>query len=238
MENEPGLGEAGGASDFGLDAAYSVDGPDDNRALYKAWAATYDGFLEQNRYIYARQVAEFFNRRSSARDEPVLDVGCGTGVVGAALRHLGVPLIDGLDISLEMMAKARQRTGPDGSSVYRRLIEADLTGPLDLASDTYAGIVSAGTFTHGHVGPDGLAELVRIARPGSVCSIGINAAHFDAHGFRDHLDRYAAEGRVSGLEVTLRPMYEDADGSELDHMTQIAVFVVTDGTHDTDGPSQ
>ena len=232
MESEPGLGEAGGATEFGLEEAYSVDGPDDNRALYKSWAATYDGFLEQNRYIYARQVAELFSRRSQARAQPVLDVGCGTGVVGAALRGLGVPVIDGLDISPEMMAKARQRTSPDGSSVYRRLIEADLTGPLDLPSDSYAGIVSAGTFTHGHVGPNGLAELLRIARPGSVCSIGINAAHFDAHGFREHLDRYAAEGTISSLEVTLRPMYEDADGSELDHMSQIAVFVVAD---DTDG---
>lgn len=226
MGNEPGLGEAGGASDFGLEEAYSVDGPDDNRALYKAWAATYDGFLEQNRYIYARQVAELFSRQSPAQAGPVLDIGCGTGVVGEALRLLGVGMIDGLDISPEMMAEARQRTGPDGSSIYRRLIEADLTGPLDLPSDSYAGIVSAGTFTHGHVGPDALSELPRIAQPGSVCSIGINAAHFDAHGFRDHLDRYSAEGVIGGLELVLRPMYEDADGSEPDHMAQIAVFIV------------
>ena len=226
MDGELSLGEAGGASDFGLEEAYSVETPDDNRALYAKWADTYDGFLDQSRYIYARQVAEFFCQRSSAGGEPVLDVGCGTGVVGVELRRMGVAVIDGLDISPEMMDKARQRTGPDGSPVYRQLIEADLTRPLEIPSDSYAGIVSSGTFTHGHVGPEGLAELLRIARPGAACSIGINAAHFDGHGFRDHLDRYSADGAIGGLELALRPMYEDADGSEPDHMAQIAVFVV------------
>ena len=226
MVSEPALGEAGGASEFGLEEAYSVETPDDNRALYRAWADTYDGFLDQSQYIYAREVAEFFCERSPAGGEPVLDVGCGTGVVGAELRRLAVAVIDGLDISPEMMAKARQRTGPDGSPVYRQLIEADLTGPLDIASDSYAGIVSSGTFTHGHVGPEGLAELLRIARPGSACAIGINAAHFDKRGFREHLDRYSVDGAIGGIELALRPMYADADGSEPDHMAQIAVFIV------------
>ncbi len=226
MEAELSLGEAGDASDFGLEEAYSVESPDDNRALYRAWADTYDGFLGQSRYIYARQVAELFSERSSAGDEPVLDVGCGTGVVGVELRRLGVAVIDGLDISPEMMAKARQRTGPDGNPVYRHLIEGDLTGPLDLPADSYAGIASSGTFTHGHVGPEGLAELLRIAGPGSVCAVGINAAHFEGRGFREHLHRYSADGAIGGLELALRPMYEDADGSEPDHMAQIAVFIV------------
>lgn len=226
MDGEPSLGEAGDASAFGLEEAYSVETPDDNRALYRAWADTYDGFLDQSRYIYARQVAEFFSERSPAGVESVLDVGCGTGIVGAELRRLGVAVIDGLDISPEMMDKARPRTGPDARPVYRQLIEADLTGPLDIPSDSYAGIVSSGTFTHGHVGPEGLAELLRIARPGSVCAIGINAAHFEGRGFREHLDRYSADGVIGGLELALRPMYQDADGSEPDHLAQIAVFVV------------
>ena len=34
-----------------------------------------------------------------------------------------------------------------------KIIEADLTEPIALADDRYAGIVSAGTFTHGHLGP-------------------------------------------------------------------------------------
>ena len=41
---------------------------------------------------------------------PVIEGGCGTGVTGAELVPLGVPVIDGIDISPEMLAKAAVKT--------------------------------------------------------------------------------------------------------------------------------
>ncbi len=204
-----------------------MDGPDDNRVLYAKWADTYEQFLDKNRYIYARQVAEIFNERSSAHTEAVLDVGCGTGRLGGELCWLGVSPIDGIDISPEMLAKARSKSGPYGAPVYRRLMEADLTAPLDLATDIYSGIVSSGAFTHGHLGPDALSELLRVARSASVCVIGVNSSIFESNGFRDRFDRYSADGVICGLEVILRQVYEGADGSEPNHMAYIAVFTVS-----------
>ena len=209
-----------------LKAAYAVKNPDDNRELYAKWAATYEDFLITNRYIYARQVAETFAERSSTPGGAVLDAGCGTGRIGLELSRLGISPIDGIDISPEMMAKARENLGPDGAPAYRYLIEADLTGPLDLASDSYSGVVSSGAFTHGHLGPDALAELLRVARPGSVCVVSVNAAIFETNGFKDRFDRYAADGVIGGLEVQLRRVYEDADGSDPNHMGQMVVFTV------------
>ena len=211
---------------IGLKEAYSVESPDDNRALYAVWADTYESeFTVPRRYVYDRTAAELLCQGFSGSG-PVLDAGCGTGLVGKQLRRLGVTVVDGLDISREMLAKARSKTAPDGSPVYRQLIEADLTGPIDIASDTYAGLVSAGTFTHGHVGPDGIAELLRVARPGARCVIGVNSSIFDTNGFRGRFERYAADGVIDGLEVQLRQVYEGADGSEPNHMAQIAVFTV------------
>ena len=209
-----------------LKAAYAVKNPDDNRKLYAKWADTYEQFLETNRYIYARQVAEVFVERSPAPGGAVLDAGCGTGRIGLELSRLGISPIDGIDISPEMMAKARENLGPDGAPSYRHLIEADLTGPLDLASDSYSGVVSSGAFTHGHLGPDALSELLRVARPGSVCVISVNASIFETNGFKDRFERYAADGVIAGLEVQLRKVYEDADGSDPNHMGQMAVFTV------------
>lgn len=210
-----------------LKAAYAVKNPDDNRELYAKWAATYEDFLDTNRYIYARQVAEVFVERSPDHAGAVLDAGCGTGRIGLELARLGVGLIDGIDISPEMMAKARQNMGPDGAPAYRRLIEADLTGPIDLASDSYSGVVSSGAFTHGHLGPDALSELLRVARPGSVCVISVNSSIFETNGFKDRFERYAADGVIAGLEVQLRKVYEDADGSDPNHMGQMAIFTVS-----------
>ena len=204
-----------------------MDGPDDNRVLYAKWADTYEQFLDKNRYIYDREVAEIFNERPSAHTGAVLDVGCGTGRLGAELYRLGVSPIDGIDISLEMLAKARGKSGPDGAPVYRTLIEADLTAALDLATDSYSGIVSSGAFTHGHLGPDALSELLRVARPGSVGVIGINSSIFESNGFKDRFERHSAEGAIGGLAVMLRQVYEGADGSEPNHMAHIAVFTVS-----------
>ena len=209
-----------------LEAAYSVKSPDDNRELYAKWAATYEQFLKDNRYIYARQVAEIFADRSSAGGEPVLDAGCGTGRLGWELSRLGISPVDGIDISPEMLAEARTMTGPGGAPSYRQLMEADLTGSIALETDSYSGLVSSGVFTHGHLGPDALAELLRVVRPGSVGVIGVNSSIFESNGYKDRFERYAADGVIDGLEAQLRKVYEDADSSNANHFAYLTAFTV------------
>ena len=217
------------AASFGLEEAYAVDGPEANRKLYASWAETYEAvFLAESHYEYHRHVAAAFcggQDGFTVVDGPVLDVGCGTGVVGAELARLGSPVIDGIDISPEMLAKAAAKTH-EGRPIYRQLFEADLTGRLELADDTYAGIVSAGAFTHGHLGPESIVELVRVARPGARCTLGINSAHFDEVGFGDWLGECETDGQISGLCFELRPIYGDADSDDPDRWTRIAVFGV------------
>lgn len=218
-----------GATSIGLDDAYAVDGPDDNRKLYASWAETYESvFLAENDYEYHQHVVAAFCGGEGGVDQlggPVLDVGCGTGVVGAELARLGVPVIDGIDISPEMLAKAAAKTH-EGRATYRQLIEADLTGRLELDSDTYDGIVSAGAFTHGHLGPESVTELLRVARPGARCSLGINSAHFAEVGFGDWLAQRESAGQISGLDFELRPIYGGADPDDPDRWTRVAVFTV------------
>ena len=220
---------ASASASIGLDDAYAVDGPEANRELYASWAETYESvFLAENDYVYHHHVAAAFRDAQDslgALDGPVLDAGCGTGVVGAELARLGVPLIDGIDISPEMLAKAASKTH-DGSPTYRQLFEADLTGPINLADDAYAGVVSAGAFTHGHLGPESITELLRVARPGARCSLGINSAHFDEFGFGDWLAQRETGGQISGLDFELRPIYGGADPDDPDRWTRIAVFTV------------
>ncbi len=226
MTDEPSRQDAGDERAALLKAAYAVKSPDDNRELYAKWAATYEKFLDDNRYVYARQVAEMFTERSAVEGEPVLDAGCGTGRVGWELSRLGISPVDGIDISPEMLAEAGTMTGPDGAPSYRRLLEADLTGSIDLGTDSYSGLVSSGAFTHGHLGPDALAELLRVVRPGSVGVIGVNSSIFESNGFKTRLERYAADGVIGDLEAQLRKVYEDADNSNANHFAYIAAFTV------------
>lgn len=215
---------AGWKEQVGLDKVYDVEGPEDNRELYAEWAETYDsGFVVDSRYVYPQQVAEVFCGGFALVDQPVLDVGCGTGIVGTELARLGISVIDGIDLSPEMLAEAEAKTR-DGHPLYRQLFEADLTRPSELAEGAYAGIVSAGTFTHGILGPEAIMELLRVASPGARFALGINSAHFEKFAFADWLEQRQSEGHITGVTYERRPMYEDADEADPDQWTQVAVF--------------
>lgn len=181
-----------------LDAAYALETPEDNRRLYAGWAESYDsGFAAAMAYRLPALVAAAFTGAG-----PVLDVGAGTGLLGQALAARGVAPIDALDLSPEMLAVAR------GKAVYRHLMQADLTRPLALPVGGYNGIVSSGTFTHGHVGPGAIAALLALAAPGAQFVLSVNSGVYQALGFDRALAALA--GRISPPEATQEQIYSDA----------------------------
>lgn len=199
-----------------LDDAYGLDGPESSRRLYRDWAETYDtGFVAERGYVYHREVARVL--LAGTIRGPVLDVGAGTGIVGEALMGSGLTL-DALDISPEMLAVAR------GRGVYQRVFEADLTGPLPLKDGHYGAVVSSGTFTHGHVGPGCLPELMRATAPGARFALGINAHVFDHAGFGSALARLVADGQIGPLSFENVPIYEGVDHDAAGDRALVAVF--------------
>lgn len=212
--------------EIGLDEAYGVETPEDNRRLYAAWADSYEAsFVADKRYVYHRHVADILAEHFAGRSGVVLDVGCGTGIVGVELRRRGVSQIDGIDISPEMLRQAAKKTDAMGR-VYRRLIEADLTKPIADASGRYAGIISVGTFTHGHLGPEALSHALPLAAPGAVCAIGINSAHFADRGFERHLDELHRSGKIGRYRLIDTLIYEGAAGDHPDDVGRVAVFTI------------
>ncbi|MEM7299763.1 MAG: class I SAM-dependent methyltransferase [Pseudomonadota bacterium] len=189
-----------------LKQAYSLQSPEDARALYRDWAETYDtGFAEANGYIYPFEVARIAVDHLDPGSGHVLDVGAGTGLVAIAMQKMSGtdgPEIDGLDISPEMLAIARRQ------GCYRKTLVADLTKPLDIPDASYGGVVSAGTFTHGHVGPDAIDELLRITRSGGVLILGINAELYESMDFASHLD--ALKPQIENLSIVDVPIYDRA----------------------------
>lgn len=211
---------------IGLDDAYALESPEDSRRLYARWADTYDsGFVQPLDYRYPERVATVFVEVAGGLDGPILDVGCGTGLVGLTLAGAaeGNVHIDGIDISAAMIDRAARRQRADGSPVYHRLVEADLTQPIDLPDGTYAGLVSAGTFTHGHLGPGDLGGLLRLGQQGAVFVIGINAEHYGERGFAAILDANVGSGAIEALELREIPIY-GPDSPRADDLAMIAVF--------------
>ena len=100
--------ESNPAPTIGLDEAYALRTPNDNRRLYAKWAATYETqFVDAKKYRYPKAIAELFNEVvAESGFDRVLDVGTGTGLVGLYLTALRPQItIDGMDISPEMLAQ-------------------------------------------------------------------------------------------------------------------------------------
>ena len=152
-------------------------------------------------------------------------MGCGTGIVGVCLRAGGIEIIDGIDISPPMLAEAGKKKTKDGVPVYRNLIAADLTQKLDIPDAQYAGLISTGTFTHGHLGPDSLDELWRVAAPGAQCAIGVRSTHYESAGFGEKLSADVANGTITQPKLVEVNMYStQTDNPE--HASDKALIVV------------
>jgi len=199
-----------------LDAAYSLKTPEDSVRHYRTWADDYDQtFVREMDYQIPFRVAEAFVNGGGTG--PLLDVGAGTGLVAQRLTELGAGPVDGTDISPDMLDVARKK------NLYRRLFTGDITQRLEVENDTYDGIISAGTFTLGHVGPEAFDELVRIARPGALFAITINNAHYEAEGFAAKLEELSAKITVPDLR-TVRFYGPRATGDHADDTGKIALF--------------
>nr|WP_321250196.1 class I SAM-dependent methyltransferase [uncultured Ruegeria sp.] len=200
-----------------LKAAYALKTPEDNKRLYAEWAGDYDeGFAALEDYQLHVHTARAFV--GAGGQGPVLDVGAGTGLCGAVLAGLGVGPIDATDISSEMLSQAMRK------DIYRDAIEADLNHGIPVPQDSYAGIVSSGTFTHGHLGPDVLPALLRIARAGAQFALSINARHFEKLGFAETL-RELEQDQIRNLTLTEVRIYGDlAAGYNKDDTAFIALF--------------
>lgn len=200
---------------YDLDEAYQINGPADARRMYGDWAESYDdSFGAAWGYIAPREIAAILRREMDPAGV-ALDIGAGTGLVA---EHLHGLTVDALDITPEMLAVAR------GKGLYRHLIEADLTQPLALPDAGYDAVVSCGTFTHGHVGPQCLTELLRITRPGAIFVCGTIAAVLDGEGFGSALARLVAACRIEPVRFVDIPIYEGATHAHKDDRGLVMLF--------------
>ncbi|MFK7745872.1 MAG: class I SAM-dependent methyltransferase [Roseobacter sp.] len=184
-----------------LENAYKLETPQDNKTYYDEFAETYDAeFAEALGWEYPKAIASVYRQYATVDDVPIADIGCGTGLLASALQC--VPdQIDGIDISEVMLAEARRK------SLYRDTIQADLMGDVTPIMQNYGAVVSAGTFTSGHLGPDPLETLLAIARPGGLFVIGVNKAFYLEAAFDPVIRALEERGAITNLNVIEVPMY-------------------------------
>jgi len=199
-----------------VDDAYAMSSAEEVKDLYRKWSHSYDAvFSDGQGYQLPDAVANAFV--AAGGQGPILDVGAGTGLVGTLLRRLNVGPVDGIDLSQDMLSVAQMKGD------YRDLMARDVTVPLDLGGASYQGIVSAVTFTLGHVGPEALQNLLAVAASGAVFVISVNAAHFVSAGFEKTLAEFGDQ--ISDLSSRDVRIYDDrADAAHRNDLARLITF--------------
>lgn len=131
---------------------------------YDTWARRYDSDMESQYDSPARAAAQLA-RHVEDRSARILDVGCGTGLVGQALAEVGYTAIDGLDMSQKMLDVAAEK------QCYTRLFQYDLVADPDV--ERYPVVVSVGCLTFGHAPGYTLARMYSWLAPGGIFHITV-----------------------------------------------------------------
>ena len=202
-----------------LHRAYSLGAPDTHIDFYRDFAELYDStYAASLGYIYPLGIASVLSGQQRPQGA-ILDIGCGTGLVATAIRRVDPSaVIDGVDISPEMLGKASAK------GEYRDLIAADLNADCSHIATDYAAIVSAGTFTFGHLGPELIPDMVGLCRPRAVAALGVNSVYFVEQGIRYVLDSLETEGRITNVALQEMPIYDGRDEAHQDDTAMILAF--------------
>ena len=190
---------------YSRDEAYTLINSADHRDYYDQWAKTYDqDFAKETKYIYPRKIYEILSSRLHAEDLTIADIGCGTGLIGTELQDSNWA-IDGFDISAGMLEEARKK------GVYRDLICLNLENEKDYPSTAYSAVVSCGTFTLGHLGPNVLEKMLKLCADQALCVIGVNLEHFETLGFQLTFTELLKKKKIKNLELISVPIYDELE---------------------------
>lgn len=189
-----------------FDDVYEMTSLDQAAAHYAKFAKDYEAAMASNGYITPKRCAEALAGAGADKTQPVLDVGCGSGLSGLALRAEGFATLDGTDYSEEMLAEAR----PKG--IYRTLWQGDLSEPIPDRAEAYDAAVAAGVISPAHAPAQAIDNILSMLTQGGLFAFSLND-----HALKDH----SYEGRVHTLvdsghaDLVFREYGEHMPGQDL-----------------------
>ena len=125
-------------------------------------ADIYDGAVEDTNYLASPHMLLALEQHLNGAEAPLLDIldlGCGTGLCGAAFERYARRLV-GVDLSTQMLEKARVK------DKYDELWLDDVVSYLSKTSECFDLVTSAGVFAYVNSLQAVLDGCRRVLRPG------------------------------------------------------------------------
>ena len=135
---------------------------------YDGFGAAYSADNEVNLMNAHYERPAVLDLLGDVRGHRVLDAGCGSGPLMAAMRERGA-VVTGFDSSAVMVALAEERLGADAD-----VRVADLSAPLPFADGAFDDVTASLVLHYLRDWTAPLAELRRVLRPGGRLVLSVN----------------------------------------------------------------
>ncbi len=185
---------------------------------YDEFAPNYDKNVRARGYVGPEYMVSFLlelvtaQKTSIVPHHPatkVLDVGCGTGLVGKALKREGFLHLDGIDYSQGMLLEAYQ------TKAYQTLIGwCDLNKELPFfLLNQYDITICCGVFALDFVKPEALNWLIRVTKPGGLIIMNTKTTYCNTYDFEGY---YKKMEQMKHLKLIEKRMNKPYLGNEAD----------------------
>ncbi|MFD2765015.1 class I SAM-dependent methyltransferase [Micromonospora eburnea] len=180
---------------------------------YDSFAESYSTDNESNLINGYYERPAMINLAGDVNGHRILDAGCGSGPLSAALRAKGA-IVTGFDSSPAMIELARQRLGENAA-----LHVADLSQPLPFPDGAFDDVVASLVLHYLRDWAAPLAELRRVLKPGGRLILSVNhpLVYEVAFPNSDYFDtaQYSEEYTFNGQNAVLtfwhRPLHAMTD---------------------------
>lgn len=192
-------------------------GPDADPTDYDDFAESYAAENERGFFNAWYERPETLRLAGDVTGLRVLDAGCGSGPLTAALLERGAGSATGFDSSAAMVALARRRLGDDAD-----LHVADLAAPLPFDDDAFDLATASLVLHYLRDWSGALAELHRVVVPGGRVLVSVNHPFGYKLEYPDEpyfaLTRYSEDYKMAGRTVALtfwhRPLHAMTEAFE------------------------
>lgn len=146
----------------------------------------------------AEKCAKYAKLRGLDKDKVrILDIGCGTGLIGKYLAQKGFKHIVGLDVSTMMLAKARSK------GVYEQLVEHDLLDPESYPAhlkDSFDIVVASGLVNNNNLEEGVFEDMMRACVKKGLIIFAAKFSYIGEYWYDEWLAKFREESRLKHLE--------------------------------------